>query len=102
MSYRVITKRCLNSKTVTLEYFNNWILVFRNKVTREMKQIAVEYKLLFIEYKIETENRRKVHPLQNRKKKKKKKLISRKQMKIAFYLLMCKKVSQIANPPKTV
>ena len=54
MPYPVIFKRYLNSKTVNLEYFNNYILFFRNKVAREIIQIAVEHELLFIEYKIQT------------------------------------------------
>ena len=55
MSYPVIFKRYLNSKTVNLEYFNNYILIFRNKVTREIMQIAVDHVLLFLEYKIQTQ-----------------------------------------------
>ena len=54
MSYRVIVKRFLNSKNVNLEYFNNYIF-FRNKVEREIIQIAVEHELLSIEYKIQTQ-----------------------------------------------
>ena len=57
MCYRVFLKRYLNSNTVNLEYFNNWILFFGNKITREIKQIAAEREPLFIEYKIQTEKR---------------------------------------------
>ena len=60
MSYRILVKRYLNSKTVNLEYFNNWILFFRNRVTREIIQIAVEHELLLIiEYEIQTQPREK-------------------------------------------
>ena len=56
MCCRIIFKRYLNSKTVNLEYFNKYMFlyfVFRNKVTREVIQIAVEHELLFIEYTIQ-------------------------------------------------
>ena len=52
---RVIFKRYLNSKIVNLEYFNNQLLFLetKNKVTREIIQIAAEHELLFKEYKIQ-------------------------------------------------
>ena len=52
---RVIFKRYLNSKIVNLEYFNNQLLFLetKNKVTREIIQIAAEHGLLFKEYKIQ-------------------------------------------------
>ena len=49
------TKGSGEQKTVNLEYFNNWILFFGNKVTTEIIQIAAEHELLCIEYKIQTE-----------------------------------------------
>ena len=53
--YRVIFKRYFNSKTENLEYFNKWILLFRNTVTREIIQIVAEHELQVIEYKIQTQ-----------------------------------------------
>ena len=41
----------------------NYILLFRNKVTREMIQIAVEHELLFIGYKIQTQPGEKIEDL---------------------------------------
>ena len=39
---------------------NNYILFFRNKVTRKIKQIAAEHEQLSIEYKIQTETGEKI------------------------------------------
>ena len=55
MSFRVMFKGVLKSKTVNFEYFNNLILFFRNKVSREIIQIASEYELFLIEYEIQTQ-----------------------------------------------
>ena len=86
MSDRVIFKRYLNSKTVNLEYFNNKILFFRNKVTGEIIKIAVEHELLFIEYDIQTqpgEKNKFTHFI--------KKINSPQQLKIAFLLVNVRK-----------